>query len=86
MSEQHNTKEILRGRLNELRTLRDEIRLDLHLASMELRDEWKAIERKLPDPERAAQEIEKGAKEAIATLTAELESFRARVRDHAKRP
>jgi hypothetical protein len=85
MSEQHNTKEILRARLGELRTLRDEIRLDLHLAGMDLRDEWKAIERKLPDPDRAAEQLEKGAKEAIETLATELQNFRARVRDRAKR-
>jgi hypothetical protein len=86
MTNQNAIKDRLHERLGELRTLRDEIRLDVHLASMELRDEWRELERKLPEPEVAAEQIQKGAKEAIDALAAQLQGFRARLRQHAKRP
>lgn len=84
MARQHPTKDELQGRVNELRALRDEIRLDLHLAGMDLRDEWKAIEQRLPDPVRALEQIREATGHTLEQLTAELRRFRARLRDDAQ--
>jgi CBS domain-containing protein len=58
--------------------LRDEIRLDLHLASMELRDEWKELERRVPDG-RAVNRLKDFTKEAVDALAEELRQFRTRL-------
>jgi CBS domain-containing protein len=66
--------------LADLKTLRDEIGLDLHLASMELRDEWREIEKKLPDPAAAAGQLKDLTSGAIEALCTQLRSFRGRLR------
>jgi CBS domain-containing protein len=70
--------EVQRG-ISELRTLRDEIRLDLHLASMDLRDEWTTLAGKLPNLE-AVDRLRDLTKDAIDGLTAELRRFRSLLR------
>jgi hypothetical protein len=86
MASHDGIKQRLHERIGELKTLRDEIRLDLHLASMDLRDEWRELERKLPDAQTAASEIiEQGTKDAIETLATQLHSFRARLREYSSR-
>ena len=54
-----------------LRTLRDEVRLQIHLANMELRDRWSALE----------PEIERTLDEAQATGRHIGEDILERVRD-----
>jgi CBS domain-containing protein len=78
---QHSTQD-LQGRMNELKTLRDQIRLDLHLAGMDLRDEWKTIERKLPDPGPAYDQIKEASGDALDALADELRRFGARLRQN----
>jgi CBS domain-containing protein len=73
-------KEKLQDRIDELRSLRDNIRLDLQLASMELRDEWRDIERKLPDAGVAAEHLKDLTTEALEALAAQLRGFRTRLR------
>ena len=65
--------------LAEIRTLRDEIRLDLHLAGMDLRDEWKKLEHRLPDGQ-SVDKLKEVTKDVIAELTQELRVFRQRLR------
>jgi CBS domain-containing protein len=69
----------LKARIEELRAIRDEIRLDLHLASMDLRDEWSQLERKLPEP-AAAAELKEATSDALDRLAGELRRFRTRLR------
>src|SRR3954447_18988778 len=76
MSEQNDQ---MKKRLAELRTIRDQIRVDLHLAGMDLKDEWKLLERKLPDPEAAFDQLKEATAEAIEALTADLRRFRDRL-------
>jgi hypothetical protein len=66
--------------LGELKTLRDEIRLNLHLAGMDLRDEWKEIEKRLPDG-ATAERMKDATKGAVQALTEEVRSFRQRLHD-----
>ena len=63
-----------------LESLRDEIRLELHLAGMELRDEWQNIERKLP------QYLRDTASQGVDTVVAELRRFQERLRREPPRP
>ena len=78
---QHGTQD-LQGRMNELKTLRDQIRLDLHLAGMDLRDEWKIIEKKLPDPGPAYDQVKEVTGDALDALADELRRFGTRLRQN----
>ena len=50
-------RERLDSRLEELKTLRDEIRVELHLASRDLRDEWEGLEKQIPDSRALADQL-----------------------------
>jgi hypothetical protein len=75
------TQERLRDGIEELKTLKDEIRVDLHLAKMDLRDEWKRLERRLPDAATLASEVKALTVDMIDNLTEELRRFRKRLRE-----
>jgi hypothetical protein len=76
-------KERLQGTLDELRTLRDEIRLDLHLGGMDLRDEWEKLEKRLPD-ERSVDKAKDATKELVESMAKELRAFKERLRSRAQ--
>jgi hypothetical protein len=65
---------------DQLKTLRDEVRLDLHLASMELRDEWAALEKRLPDAQ-TVDRLRGATREALGDLTEEVRGFLTRLRE-----
>jgi hypothetical protein len=73
-------KQSLHEAVAELETLRDEIRLNLHLAGMDLRDEWKDLEKRLPDRQSALR-MKDATREAVDSLTRELRAFKQRLRD-----
>jgi hypothetical protein len=73
-------KESLQEAFAELETLRDEIRLNLHLAGMDLRDEWKSLEKRLPD-RQAAERLKDATREAVDSLTREVRAFKQRLHD-----
>jgi hypothetical protein len=76
-----NIRETIRGRMDELKTLRDEIRVDLKLASMDLRDEWNRLEKRLPETTRLASDIKNLTVEAVDELLAEVRRFRGSLGD-----
>jgi hypothetical protein len=80
MPDHRDLEEQVAKRIEELKTLRDEIRVDLHLASMDLKDEWQKIERKLPDPEKAVDRLKEATADALDVLSTELRKFQARLR------
>jgi hypothetical protein len=55
-----------------MRTLRDEVRVKLHLAGMDAKDEWKKLEPKLQEAERAASEATEATRTAIADAVRRL--------------
>jgi hypothetical protein len=61
--------------LARLRTLRDEVRLKLHLAGMDAKDEWKKLEGHLEEVERAAVEMSEASRAAVAEAIKRLEKF-----------
>ena len=85
MSRPQEGKHLIAGQVEELKTLRDEIRLELHLASMELRDEWQKIERELPDMSRAAEQLRDAASGGLNMLVGQLRRFQAKLREEARK-
>ena len=62
--------------LSELETLSDEIRVKLHLASMDARATWdKDLEPKLEEARRHAREAKAASKKAIEDTVAAFKSF-----------
>ena len=64
--------------LDELQKSADEIRVKIHLGSMEAKDQWKELEPKL-------QELEKGAEKIVERTGEELKSIGADLRSRFKK-
>lgn len=70
----------MKERLEHLRTLRDEIRLDVHLGGMELKQRWQELEPTMRDAERLAGELSDVAREALDDIVERFRAFRDTVR------
>jgi predicted alpha/beta superfamily hydrolase len=77
-------QERLQQRLEDLKTLKDQIRVDLQLAKLELQDEWKSLEQRLPDRARVASELKSATAEMVDNLADELRRFRDRLRKNTR--
>jgi hypothetical protein len=64
-----------------IQTLRDQIKVDLKLASMDLRDEWQEIEKKIPDPAQVMSDVRETAGEVLERIADQLMDFRQKLRD-----
>lgn len=73
----------------QLQTLRDEVRLKLHLAGMDARDEWDRIEALMPEVqknmEKTAGDFEKVTREGVRTSLEEIIKRLERLRSALKR-
>lgn len=67
--------EVKKG-LEHLRTLRDEVRVRLHLAGMEAKQEWNKLEPHLLDVEQAAREASEASRRAVAEAIESLKKLR----------
>lgn len=76
--------------IEELKQKRDELRVQMHLASKELKDEWEDLEEKMEDFSRKAKqftddaELKKtgsGIGDALSQLGSELKRGYQRIRD-----
>ena len=81
MAKSEQSKQDLIKRMNAVATLRDQIRVDLHLASMDLRDEWARLEKNLPDLGVALKPLEEATRDALDTLIDDLRRFGERLHD-----
>jgi lipid II:glycine glycyltransferase (peptidoglycan interpeptide bridge formation enzyme) len=70
-------KKELQKSLGLLRTLRDEVRVKLHLASMDVKDQWKKIEPHLQEAEKAAEQVSDASRAALNEALKKLEKFRS---------
>ena len=79
--------------LEELKQKRDELRVQMHLASKEVKDEWEDLEKKMEDFSGKAKQFTEDAElkktgaglgEALGTLGHELKRGYERVRDALK--
>ena len=68
--------EVKKG-LEQLTTLRDEVRVRLHLAGMEVKDEWNKLEPHLFDVEQSAKEATEASRRAIGEAVDRLKKLRA---------
>jgi predicted nucleic acid-binding Zn-ribbon protein len=78
MSDTANDLKIeLKKGLSQLQTLRDEVRVKLHLANMDLKDQWNKLEPHLADVEKKAAEATEASRNLIDEAVKKLEKFRA---------
>jgi hypothetical protein len=63
--------------LDALRTLRDEVRVQIHLAGMDAKELWGKLEPRLEAVERAAQEATESSRDAVNETVKLLREFLA---------
>jgi len=76
----HTTQELkdeLKKSAELLKTLVGEIRVKMHLASMEARDRWKELS---ADAEHISKEIEQASRGAVEEMVAKLKEFSASIK------
>lgn len=79
MNTQKSTADLrqdLKSFQQDIRALRDEVRLKLHLAGMDLRQEWEKLE---PQLDRAMNSAAQVSSEVVADLKKRLSEFRKRL-------
>ena len=69
-------KDELKKGLDHLQTLRDEVRVRLHLARLEVKDEWNKLEPHLFEVEQAAKEVSESSHRAVSDAVARLKKLR----------
>jgi hypothetical protein len=69
-------KDDLKKGLDHLRTLRDEVRVKLHLAGMDAKAEWNKLEPHLFEVEQAAKEVSESSHRAVTEAVAKLKKLR----------
>jgi gas vesicle protein len=72
----------MKENIERLRMLRDEIRVDIHLASMDAKDKWKELEPAVRDAEKLAEEVSDVSRRALEELMEKLRHFRESIRHH----
>ena len=70
-------KSELKKSLSRLQALRDEVRVRLHLANMELKDQWNKLEPHLADVEKKAADATEASRTLLHEALKSLEKFRA---------
>jgi len=73
----NDLKNELKKGLSQLQTLRDEVRVRLHLANMDLKDQWNKLEPHLADVEKKAADATEASRNLIDEAVKKLEKFRA---------
>lgn len=69
--------------LGRLKTLRDEIRVDIHLAGMEAKDKWKELEPAMRDAEKLVDDVSEVSRRAMEEVVEKVKTFRDSIRHHA---
>jgi CBS domain-containing protein len=78
---QTEASEVVKNSLDALRTLRDEIRVDINLAGKEVRDRWRRLEARLQAAETRARETRREGARSLAGLVEAARQFRKRLRE-----
>lgn len=73
----NDLKNELKKSLTQLQTLRDEVRVKLHLANMDLKDQWNKLDPYIADVERKAGEATEASRTLLNEAVKKLENFRA---------
>jgi ElaB/YqjD/DUF883 family membrane-anchored ribosome-binding protein len=82
-------KDTLRSELDRaataLRTLRDDVRVQLHLAGLDAKEEWRVLEPRLESAlERASREVTEASRSALAEATQKLRKLKESLQDQKK--
>jgi CBS domain-containing protein len=75
-------KKELKKSLALLQTMRDEVRIRLHLGSLDLKDQWKRLEPHLGEVEKKAEELTEASFAALADAVRRVEHFRSSLSGH----
>lgn len=76
-----DVKNQISSRLATLATLRDEAKLQLHLATLDAKQEWdEKLEPRIDELQRTAHDLTDGPREAIDEVVAKVEAFLTRLR------
>lgn len=81
MSSATDNQDQARTTLQKLQTLRDEIRLRIHLGGMELKGLWSELENKIFDAEKKLEGAAEDVFAKVQSLLPEVESFRKKLAD-----
>jgi len=86
MSKAEGLRTELNTTLDELRTLRDEVRLQLHLAGMDAKDKWnREIEPKLFSMEKEVErDVGTATRTALHELAESMKEFRQKLERQSK--
>jgi len=77
-----NLQTELRKGLALLHTLRDEVRLRLHLGGLDLKDQWEKLEPHLGEVERKAEDLTEASRTAVVDALKKLERIRSALGGH----
>jgi len=80
--DERQLRDWMKENLDRLQTLRDEIRVDVHLAGMDARDRWKELEPMVRDAEKLAEDVTDVSRRAMEELVEKFRHFRESVRHH----
>jgi transposase len=76
--------------IEDLRSLRDEVRLNIHLAGMDAKSGWQKLEQQIEDADRRATEAGKKAShevaESLRKLRGAVKAFRDRLQGEKTAP
>lgn len=82
----HQIKEEVDKSISKLQTLRDEVKVQLHLASLDAKKEWdEKLAPKVLEVETSAKNITESTHSAAKQLVARLEEFLVHLRESAPR-
>lgn len=76
MNPTEQVKDSLHESLEMLKTLRDEIRVEVHLAGMDAKAKWKELEPRFEDAERRAKELGEASRAAVTEALRRFREFR----------
>jgi transposase len=84
MNEINKTTKELKAELEKslglLRTLRDEVKVKVHLAGMNAKDQWRDLEPRLQAAvEHAAKEVSEASRKAVTDATDALKKFKSSI-------
>ena len=72
-----NLKAEIQKGLSQIQTLRDEVRVRLHLAKLDVKDEWQKLEPRLDEIEQRAEDVSDATRTAVHDILKKLSKLRS---------
>ena len=77
MTSTNDVRRRLADSIDELRRMRDQLRLELHLARMEAKERWRDLEPRLHHAERFARDVSQVSRRAMGEISGKIRDLRA---------